>query len=143
MGEEGFYTLKGYQRAAGDAMSSAMEDYLEMITRLSRRESGVKVSELSRLLHVKPSSVTKMVAQLAQAGYVSGEKYGDIHLTRAGLEEGNYLMYRHDTVLNFLLALNGSGDELEQAEKIEHFLNKTTIENLHELTKRLLDGEIR
>lgn len=134
---DGFYTMKGYQRQGDIKMTSAMEDYLEMIARLSQDGQPVKVSDLSRMLHVKPSSVTKMVRQLSDAGHLTAEKYGDIRLTGKGQELGHYLLYRHDVLDRFLRRLNQTEDELEQVEKIEHFLSKNTIENLDALTERL------
>ena len=43
----------------------------------------------------------------------------------------------HPVLNNFLCLLNNSHNELEQVEKIEHFLNKKTIDNLALLTKEL------
>lgn len=134
---EGFYTMKGYQRQGDIKMTSAMEDYLEMIARLFAGGRPVKVCNLSRMLHVKPSSATKMVRQLCEAGYLTAEKYGDIELTAKGQELGSYLLYRHDVLERFLRRLNQTEDELEQVEKIEHFLSRSTIENLDALAERL------
>ena len=91
---DGFYTMKGYRLQSDSKMTSAMEDYLEMITRLSVQGGSVRVSELSRMLHVKASSATKMVQQLVQEGFVLAERYGDIALTERGRAMGNYLLYR-------------------------------------------------
>lgn len=132
-----FYTLKGYQLNEELELTSAMEDYLEMVCRLYKSSGSVRVSELSKMLNVKPSSVTKMVQQLKDLGYVNSEKYGQIDLTQLGLEEGEYLLYRHEVVNRFLRILNQSDNELEQVEKIEHFLNRKTVENLSRLTQWL------
>lgn len=134
---DGFFTMKGYALQANDTLTSAMEDYLEMIARIQQQGGTVKGSDLSKRLHVKASSVTKMVQQLAQAGFVSAEKYGDIVLTENGQEMGNYLLYRHDVLHCFLCLLNQSRNELEQVEKIEHFLDKRTIKNLERLNQQL------
>lgn len=134
---DGFYTMKGYQLNTGPGMSSAMEDYLEMIMRLTQQNGCVRIRDLSRMLHVKPSSATKMVQQLSHAGYTSSEKYGDIYLTDKGREAGHYLLYRHDVIHRFLCALNQSSDELDQAEKIEHFLTPRTVDNLNHLIDKL------
>ena len=139
-GKEEFYTLKGYQINEAGELTTAMEDYLEMIARLQQRGS-VRSGELSKMLHVKPSSVTKMVQQLDQAGYLQSEKYGAICLTEKGKELSGYLLYRHDVLHRFLCALNHTENELEQVEKIEHFLNHVTIENLHRLTEQLEQAE--
>jgi len=58
------------------------------------------------------------------------------------LELGNYLLYRHDVLYRFLYALNHNDDELEQVEKIEHFLNIDTIHNLENLVIQLENAEM-
>jgi len=136
---DGFYTMKGYALNADGELTSAMEDYLEMISRLTRQNESVRVSDLSKMLHVKASSVTKMVQQLGQSGFIQAEKYGDIYLTDKGREAGNYLLYRHEVILRFLCVLNHSDNELEQVEKIEHFLDRTTVKNLELLTAHLTE----
>ncbi len=138
--KDGFYTLKGYQANGAGELTSAMEDYLEMICRLLQDRESVRVGDLSHMLHVKPSSVTKMIQHLSLSGYLRAEKYGEIYLTDKGRSAGGYLLYRHGVVHRFLCALNGTDNELEQAEKIEHFFNRTTVENLERLTKRMADG---
>lgn len=136
---DGFYTMKGYALNTNSELTSAMEDYLEMIFRLTRQNESVRVSDLSKMLHVKASSVTKMVQQLGLSGFIRAEKYGDVYLTDKGWEAGNYLLYRHEVIHRFLCILNHSDNELEQAEKIEHFLDRTTIKNLELLTSRLTE----
>lgn len=135
--QDGFYTLKGYQMNEGSELTTAMEDYLEMICRTSRKNGIVRVSDLSKMLNVKPPSATKMVQHLKELGYVDCQKYGQIELTEAGTSVGEYLLYRHDVIYHFLCILNQSENELEQVEKIEHFLNRKTVENLSKLTIRL------
>ena len=61
---EGFYTLKGYQNGEAHNMTASMEDYLEMICRLLLTEEVVRVNQLAHMLHVKPSSASKMVKNL-------------------------------------------------------------------------------
>lgn len=67
--KDGFYTLKGYQTNETAELTTAMEDYLEMICRLLQDRESVRVGDLSRMLHVKPSSVTKMIQHLCLSGY--------------------------------------------------------------------------
>lgn len=134
---DGFYTMKGYTRLAAGSRTSAMEDYLEMIVRLQRGGHAVRVIDLSQHLHVKAPSVTKMVQQLAQGGLVCVQRYGDIALTEKGTALGDYLLYRHDVLHRFLRLLNGSDSELEQVEKIEHFIDERTVKNLEQLCRRL------
>ena len=88
-------------------------------------------------LHVKPSSASKMVGTLKEKGYIQFEKYGYLTATAKGREAGNYLLYRHEVLHRFLCLLNGTENELEQVEKIEHYIDKKTIENLAQLIERL------
>ncbi len=137
--ESGFYTLKGYQQQNTAALTTAMEDYLEMICRLSDKKE-VHIRELSNALHVKPSSASKMVQNLKVAGYLFFPKYGSITLSEKGAQYGAYLLYRHQVLHRFLCLLNQTENELEQVEKIEHFLNEETITRLATLTEQLEAG---
>ena len=141
MNNNDYFTLKGYVQKDHNELSYAMEDYLEMIYRLLNEQTVVRIGQLSAKLNVKPSSCSKIVQLLKESGYIDYEKYGYIALTEKGQTDGSYLLYRHNVLQQFLCTLNHSPDELEQVEKIEHFLNKTTIENLRELTIRMQEGE--
>lgn len=132
-----FYTFKGYQNNSKNELSATMEDYLEMIYRLMATQSVVRIKELSKHLNVKPSSASKTVQQLKDLGYILYEKYDYILLTEKGKTVGSYLLYRHNVLDRFLRTLNHTENELEQVEKIEHFFNKETIENIKLLTAKL------
>lgn len=133
-----FYTLKGYQKNQNSDMTYAMEDYLEMICRLAEYKEFIRIHDIAKHLHVKPSSVSKMMANLKSRGYIEFEKYGYITLTDKGLEEGRYLLFRHDVINRFLCIINGTESELEQVEKIEHFISRNTVYNI----KKWLDNNI-
>ena len=130
-----FRTIKGY--AQSGAMTHAMEDYLEMICRCSKDCGYIRIRQLSNALHVKPSSACKMAEQLSLAGLIEYEKYGYIRPTEEGWRMGDYLLQRHQILHRFLCLVNHSEDELEQVEKIEHFLDKRTIEHLAALVEKL------
>ena len=133
MSENKFYTLKGYALLEGSAITSSMEDYLEMIYRIHITGEAVRVGALAERLNVKPSSATKMVANLKSQGLVTSEKYGYVQLTEAGREFGQYLVLRHETIHRLLCYINQSDNELEQVEKIEHFINAETVGNIRKL----------
>ena len=128
--DTGFYTLAGYARNGTPLLTAAMEDYLEMIVRLAQEDQPLRINALAKQLHVKPSSASKMAVHLKERGLVAFEKYGELHLTDAGREHGAYLMRRHEAVNRLLCAINGTDDELTQAEKIEHFLDRRTVDNI-------------
>ncbi|QAT50494.1 DtxR family transcriptional regulator [Caproiciproducens sp. NJN-50] len=131
-----FRTFRGYQLISQKEgqLTPAMEDYLEMIFRLCSKDGYTRVGRLSELLHVKPSSASKMMMKLAEMGYLKYDRYEIILLTEKGRSAGEYLLDRHNTVERFLL-LAGSSEPLEETELIEHSLSERTVSCL----KILLD----
>jgi len=126
-----FYTLKGYSYLDdGETLTAAMEDYLEMIYRLHTGNEFIRIKKISEILHVKPSSASKMASILKSAGYIEFEKYGQIFLTEKGKKMGSYLLYRHDILHRFFCRINHSDNELPLVERIEHFVNKETVDNI-------------
>ena len=128
--EQLFYTQNGYDRADTGPLTTAMEDYLEMICRLTRSGGYTRISALARELHVQPSSASKMAALLRSGGYLTNERYGCLRLTEKGSQAGAYLLYRHDVLNRLLRRINGSADELEQTERIEHYIDVRTVRNI-------------
>ena len=139
--KEEFYTLKGYKIKNEEVLSSSMEDYIEMIYRLSEKSDEVRVSELSSALNVQPPSTTKMIKRLANENYAIYEKYGCIKLTEKGRNIGSKLLERHRIIFNFLECIGVKENILEQTEIIEHAVNDEVLNRLNELTKLLKSPE--
>ena len=78
-----------------------------------------------------------MVRTLRDSGYLKFHSYGYIGITEKGQIEGDYLLYRHKVLHSFLCMLNGTDNELEQVEKIEHFINRNTVDNIQKLMKQI------
>jgi len=130
-----FYTLRGYNRLEKSNMSPAMEDYLEMICRILREKKFIRVNQLASLLNVTPPSASKMVSKLKNAQLINFEPYGIIQLTKKGEELGNYFLYRHQTLHEFFCIVNSTENELELVEKIEHFIDSKTVQNMENWIK--------
>lgn len=130
-----FFTFRELMKRDDDVLTASMEDYLEMIYRLSRDHGFTRVSELASALNVQPPSVSKMIQKLAEQGMVNYEKYGVIILTRKGKKLGKELLYRHQVVEDFLRILGVTEGLLEQTEKIEHTLNAQTLKEIARLVK--------
>ena len=139
--DEKFYTLKGYKIKNEEILSSSMEDYIEMIFRLSEKSDEVRVNHLSRALNVQPPSTTKMIKRLAREGYVIYERYGCIRLTEKGRNIGSELLKRHMIIFEFLECIGVKDNILEQTEIIEHAVNNEVLNRLNELTKFLKEGK--
>lgn len=136
-GDRSFYTFRGYSlhdAQRKNSLSASMEDYVEMIFRLSQEDSYTRVLELANALHVQPPSASRMLQRLSEEGLVEYEKYSIIRLTQQGEKIGAYLLHRH-SVLEEFLTLIGVPDVLEDAERIEHNISAAAMTGI----SRLLD----
>ena len=130
--DDRFYTVRGYelQRYDKNSLTSALEDYLEMIYRNSLDKPYIRINILAQLLNVKDSSASKMVKKLGELGLVNYEKYGVVTLTDKGKQVGEYLLDRHNTIEKFLLFIGCNEDSLIKTELIEHIITKDAIKNI-------------
>ena len=132
-----FYTLKGYKLQENDFITEAMEDYLEMLFRITNGQNKMRIKDLSYELNVKPSSASKMVSRLREHKLVNFEKYGDVSLTNEGIKLGSYFLWRHNILVEFFKCLNKDNYSLEQVEKIEHFIDHITLCNMEKCLKKI------
>jgi Mn-dependent DtxR family transcriptional regulator len=125
-----FFTFREYMKKDDALLTASMEDYLEMIYRLSRKNGFTRINDLSAALNVQPPSATRMVQKLADVGVVNYERYGMIQLSKKGEEMGKALIERHRIIEDFLNMLGIAGDVLEETEKIEHTISNRTLSYL-------------
>jgi Mn-dependent DtxR family transcriptional regulator len=127
-----FYTVRGYELKSyhEKSITSAMEDYMEMIYRHSLKEDYIRINQLSKLLNVKNSSASKMVQKLALYELLNYERYGIITLTDKGKILGSFLYKRHNIIEEFLSFLDCSEDVLAQTELIEHIIADDTVKRI-------------
>lgn len=130
-----FHTVRGYQLLEQNKklLTSAMEDYLEMIYRNSLTDGYMRINTLAELLNVQSSSTTKMVQRLAQLGLLNYRKYGIILLTENGREIGKFLLERHRIIECFLRNLGVGASILEETELIEHNITAPTLHKIEML----------
>lgn len=136
-----FYTFNEYMKKEQDSLTASMEDYLEMIYRLSSKTGFTRINELSQALNVQPPSATKMVQRLAQLSLLKYEKYGVVVLEEKGKVLGIELMKRHIIIENFLRIIGvADSDVLEETEKIEHTVSKKTTACLERFVEFVKDS---
>lgn len=135
--DNNFYTLTGYNLKQKKILTNAMEDYLEMIYRMHLEKGNTHIKDLATSLNVRASSVTKMMNRLKSQKLINFEKYGLITLSEDGIIYGKYLLYRHEILVRFLKFLNKENYKLEQVEKIEHFVDSITVQNIETLMKSM------
>lgn len=122
-----FYTFTEYMKKDYGLLTASMEDYIEMIYRLSVDKGFTRINDLSNSLNIQPPSATKMVQKLSELKIADYEKYGFIILTEEGKKVGEGLLRRHMIVEEFLQLLGVSNSVLEETEKIEHILDEETL----------------
>jgi Mn-dependent transcriptional regulator len=132
MATEDFFTFSEYMKKEYDSLTASMEDYLEMIYRLSQQIGFTRIHELAKALNVQPPSATKMVQKLSELKFVDYEKYGMIILTDSGKTMGKYLLKRHNIIEGFFKVLGISDSVLEQTEKVEHTISNETVEYMED-----------
>lgn len=131
-----FYTLTGYKIKENLIVTPAMEDYIEMIYRCTQKNSFTTVKDLSQLLNVRASSVSKMIHRLNNYSLVNYAKYGNISLTNKGKKLGEFYLKRHNVLTDFFKLVNKNNFKLEQVEKVEHYIDDVTTQNINELIKK-------
>lgn len=132
-----FHTVRGYQLLHQEdrVLTSAMEDYLEMIYRNIQDEGYMRMNTLSELLNVKPSSATKMVQKLTGLGFVDYKKYGIIFLTEKGQKVGEFLLHRHNALEQFLKSIGTYENLLIETELIEHNISANTLASIEQFNR--------
>lgn len=123
-----FRTFHGYMKYEEHLLSASMEDYLEMIYRLSRDSGFTRINELSEALNVHPPSATRMVQKLGLMNLLQYERYGVIILKAEGKKLGELLLEKHNTVEAFFRLIGVNTDRLlAETEKVEHTLSDETV----------------
>ena len=139
---ESFYTFSEYIKNDGKLITPSMEDYIEMIYRLSiNNDFGIRVNDLSEALNVKPPSTTKMMKRLLELNICEYKKHGAIYLTENGVNIGKYLLLRHNTIETFLKYLGVKETLFDQTEKIEHLINSETLECINKFLAQKVNEE--
>lgn len=141
MTKNDFYTFNEYMKKEENSLTASMEDYLEMIYRLSLHTGFTRIHELSDALNVQPPSATKMVQKLAEIKLLKYEKYGILLLEEDGKVLGEALLNRHNVIESFLRILDVSESEvLKETEKIEHTISKQTTKCFQDFVQFIKDN---
>lgn len=113
-------------------LSESLEDYLETIAFLSRKNGEVRVSDVATVLDVKKSSVSAGVNRLKDLELVTQQRYGDIELTPTGLKRAKDIQRRHDLLESFMVDILGIDIETasHDACKMEHAISKKSFDTL-------------
>ena len=117
----------------GEKLSSNMEDYLEAIVILKKRNAIARVRDLGKMMNVKNPSVNNALNILSQKGYVVHEKYGGIDLTKEGEKVAREVLRKHKVITQFLVDVLRVDANVadEDACRIEHAISSNTFNKLN------------
>lgn len=119
-------------------LTASMEDYIEMIYRLSISNGYTRIQELADNLNVSPPSTSIMIQKLAKLGYLKYHKYGVVILEEKGKRMGHRLLERHTIVSQLLLTIGiDPKNVLVETEKIEHTLSTQSIKCIKKYLERI------
>lgn len=108
-----------------ESLSENVEEYLEILYKLSPNGEIVSTSQISEKLKIAPASVTQMLKKLSEKGYVEYSPYNGAVLTKEGIKIAKKVTRKHRLLERFLCdILKIKKDKIhEQACEMEHSLS--------------------
>lgn len=113
-------------------LTSALEDYLETIFRLTRSQPYARVRDIARDRGVKPGSVSPALKRLAEQGLVKYERREYVTLTSEGQREARRVHARHRVLTRFFSKILRMPEETAELEAcaMKHSLSNEGMDRL-------------
>ncbi|MFW5928288.1 MAG: metal-dependent transcriptional regulator [Candidatus Saliniplasma sp.] len=118
-----------------------IEEYIEKIYVIEKREGRARTSVIAMEMGVKDSSVTEMMQKLKKKELVEYEPYHGVRLSDTGKKLADDLMKRHVIIADFLEII-GVEDDLAEIDacQIEHHVSTETMERLEKFVEFINDA---
>ena len=112
----------------GLSLSARKVEYLKFILKTG---GTVRTNEIASAFSVDPSTITKTLAEITAAGYITHVPYHGVSLTDAGKIHAEFLVKRH-RILSLMLARNGLSPEeaCREASRFESQVSKQAIDRI-------------
>ena len=122
---------------ANKNLTPSLEDYLKVISNLTKNQKVARVKDIAERTKVKLSSVTGAVKQLAKLGLVNYQPYQYITLTEKGEIEAEKIEKRRKVLKDFFIKIfDMKYTEAEEvACKFEHFLDNSLTEKFEKFNE--------
>jgi DtxR family Mn-dependent transcriptional regulator len=113
-------------------LTSAMEDYLEVIYHLEQESRIARVRDIANRLGVKMSSVSSALKILGTRGLIRYDPHQFITLTEKGISRAREIVRKHEILKRFLSSVLQINDNVaeDNACRIEHHLDPEVINKL-------------
>ncbi len=118
-------------------LTRSLEDYMRAVYILSKKKRVVRVRDISKLLGVKPSSVTSALKKLSRMNLVEHRKHEYVALTEKGRVLANKLSDRYRNIERFLEKVLGLPREIAEVDacNMEHHLHEETVNRIKMFVK--------
>ncbi len=129
--------LKKAHEGRKQLSSVSEEDYIEVIYEVEKAYGYARLVDISSILGVKPPTAVNMIKRLEDKGLVTYMRYRGVKLTDKGKEIAERISRTHEFIRSFLIALGVDHNRANiEAELIEHFLSKETLDKLKEFYEK-------
>lgn len=116
-------------------LTSSMEDYLEAIYMLEKKNRVARITDIADLLKFKKSSVSKALRVLAEKNLINYEPYKFITLKKKGLIRARKIFSKHKVLTQFCedILLFDSEVSEEIGCRMEHFISCENLQRFQDL----------
>jgi Mn-dependent DtxR family transcriptional regulator len=114
--------------SAGLELTPRKVDYLKYIF---ERGGTVRTTDIALHFNVDPSTITKALGELSEAGYLNHTPYRGVALTDSGGQYAAFLVKRH-RILSLVFTRNGLSDELacREVTRFESFISREAVDTI-------------
>ena len=124
-------------------ITKSLEEYLKTIYILNNTEKQVRVTDISKKLNCSKPSVNRAINCLKDEGLILYEAYGNIEITKKGIEIAKSAVKKQDILKLFLTQVLEVDDETagEEATNMKHAISESTIQKLENYIIKILGLE--
>lgn len=119
-------------------IQEAAENYLEAILMISENQTNVRAADICSFLGYSRPTVSAVIKQFKENGYIVVDSNNFISLTEKGLSIAKVMYERHNLIAEILMAI---GVDEETAHKdscrIEHDISEETFERIKMYYKKM------
>jgi DtxR family transcriptional regulator, Mn-dependent transcriptional regulator len=114
--------------SAGLELTPRKVDYLKYIF---ERGGTIRTTDIALHFTVDPSTITKTIGELAEAGYLDHTPYRGVALTETGRLHAAFLVKRH-RILSLVFTRNGLSDEqaCREVTRAESFISREAVDTI-------------
>ena len=123
------------------SLKNSKEDYLRVAYILKKTKNQIRVTDVANELDRSKATVNIALKKLADEGYMSIEKYGDIKLTAKGEVEANKIIAANDLIKLFLKEIIKVDDKNldEETKALKSSLSQDSINKFARYTYQNID----